>query len=217
MSDFTAQLIDMGVAPNQARAFSEPLRAAMALNDIIGRVRVSAFLAHACLESAHLSRLEENLRYTDPERIARIFRTGFDLDGDRHVDPEEIEFAKGYVRNPERLANRAYANRNGNGDEASGDGWRYRGRGIFQITGRAVYRAASLGVGLGAAYLHRPELVALPTDAAMSAAWYWRSNDCNQLVESGRFDATTRVINGPAMLHKAERRALFDLALSIFE
>ncbi|VFS40942.1 Predicted chitinase [Serratia liquefaciens] len=64
------------------------------------------------------------------------------------VDPDEIEFARGYVRRPEKLANRAYANRGGNGPEASGDGWRYRGRGLIQTTFKNNYRAAGNAWGL---------------------------------------------------------------------
>lgn len=202
-------LIDLGVAPNQARRFAEPLKATMALHDITTPQRQAAFLAHAVIESARFASLEENLRYSDPERIARIFRTGFDLDRDRVVDPEEIEFAKGFIRQPQKLANRAYANRNGNGDESSGDGWLFRGRGIFMVTGRGVYREASLGVGMGSVYLLRPELVAEPDDACLTAGWYWASRKCNQMIDAENFDATTRAINGPGMLHAKERAALF--------
>ena len=208
------QLIDLGVTPNNARTFADPLTAAMALNDILEARRRAAFLAHAVIESARFTAMEENMRYSDPERIARIFRTGFDLDGDRKVDPEDIEFAKAFVRNPQALANRAYANRNGNGDEASGDGWLFRGRGIFQLTGRANYLAASQGVNLGQVYVIRPELVAKPVDACATAAWFWRSKGCNELIDAGNFAGTTRAINGPAMLHAAERLALYHDGLT---
>lgn len=206
-------LIEMGVGPTQARLYAEPLMAAMALYDIQGQVRTSAFLAHALVESANLTATDENMRYSDPARIARIFRSGFDLDRDRVVDPEEIEFARGFVRQPQKLANRVYANRNGNGDEASGDGWLFRGRGIFQLTGRGNYAAASLGCGVGMLYVLTPDEVATPTHAALTAAWYWTKAGCNQLADAGRFDDTTRRINGPAMLHAAERRAFFDQAM----
>lgn len=210
------ELIEIGVAPTQARQFADPLRAAMALHDISTPQRQAAFIAHCMIESAGFTALEENLRYSDPARIARIFRSAFDLDGDRVVDPEEVEFAKAFVRQPEKLANRAYANRNGNGDEASGDGWKFRGRGLFQLTGRANYRAASQGCGMGAVYLNRPDLVATPSDAALTAAWFWASNGCNQLVDQGNFQMTTRVINGPAMLHAQERFAAFEEGLHAF-
>lgn len=199
------QLIRAGIHPTQAKAFAEPLRAAMAMHDISTAQRQAGFIAQAAYESANFSRLEENLYYTT-EKAARA---AFGARVVPHLDR--------ILRNPQAMANFVYAGRNGNGDEASGDGWRYRGRGIFQLTGRANYRAASAGLGLGMAYVHAPERVAEPSDAALTAAWFWRSNDCNQLVESGNFDMTTRVINGPAMLHKAERRALFGLALSVFE
>lgn len=210
------RLIAAGVNPTQAKAFADPLKAAMALFDIDTDERQAAFLAQAMIESTRFTDLEENLRYSDPVRIATIFRSGFDLDRDRVVDPEEIEFAKGFIRQPEKLANRAYANRNGNGNEASGDGWSFRGRGLFQLTGRANYKEAAEGVGLGSVYLQRPELVAQPSDAALTAAWFWQSRGCNQLIDADNFDATTRLINGPAMLHKHERAAAFHHNLTAF-
>lgn len=210
-------LVASGVSVTQARLFAEPLKAAMALFDISNPQRKSIFLGEAMVESTNLSVLEENLRYSDPRRIAMIFKTGFDLDRDGIVDPEEVEFAKGFVRNPKALANRAYANRNGNGNEASGDGWRYRGRGLFQLTGRENYLKASAGVGLGAVYVHNPDLVAMPSDACLTAAWYWHSRGCNQLADLGNVDACTRAINGKAMLHAEERRKASALAFRMHE
>lgn len=199
------RLISAGVHPTQAKAFAEPLKAAMALFDISTDARIAAFLAQAMIESQSFTRLEENLFYTTPARIDAVFSA-----------VKSIEEATLYVRNPQRLANKVYANRNGNGDEASGDGWAFRGRGLFQLTGRANYKAASEGVGLGSVYVQRPELVAQPSDASLTAAWYWSSRGCNQLIDAGNFDATTRLINGPAMLHKHERAAAFHHNLSAF-
>ena len=206
-------LIESGVAVTQARLFAEPLKASMALFDISTPERKSIFLGQAMVESTGLTALEEGLSYRDPVRIATIFKTGFDLNRNTVVDPHEVEFAKGFVRKPKELANRAYANRNGNGDEASGDGWRYRGRGLFQLTGRENYVKASVGVGLGAVYVHNPDLVAQPSDACLTAAWFWTSKGCNQLADMGNVDACTRLINGKAMLHAKERRAASDKAL----
>lgn len=210
-------LVASGVSVTQARLFAEPLKAAMALYDISTPQRQSIFLGEMIVETTNLTKFEEDLRYTDPKRIATIFKTGFDLDRDGIVDPEEIEFAKAYVRNPKALANRAYANRNGNGDEASGDGWRYRGRGGFQLTGKENYIKASQGVGLGAVYVHNPDLVALPSDACLTAAWFWMSKGCNQLADLGNVDACTRIINGKAMLHANKRREAADRALRMHE
>lgn len=157
------------------------------------------------IESQGFTLLEENLYYTTPSRINAFFRA---VDSDAE--------ASLYVRNPKRLANKVYANRNGNGDEASGDGWAFRGRGLFQLTGRANYKSASEGVGMGAVYLHKPNLVSDPSDACLTAAWYWQSKGCNQLIDAGDFDRTTRMINGPAMLHKHERAEAFHHNLAVF-
>jgi len=199
------QLIACGVHPTQARLFGEPLRAAMKLNAIDTEAREAAFIAQCIVESQNFTRLEENLFYTTPARINAIFSAV-------KTDEEAVK----YTRNPKALANKVYANRNGNGNEESGDGWTYRGRGLFQLTGRANYKAASEGCGLGAAYLWRPDLVAMPSDACLTAAWYWRVNGANQAIDNGMFDATTKAINGPAMMHRHERAAAFAQALEVF-
>lgn len=195
-------LTAMGVSITPAKQFAEPLKASMALFDISTPERQSAFIAQCLAESDRLTSLEEDLFYTTERAAVAAF-------GKRAV-PRLTDI----LRNPKGMANFAYANRNGNGDEASGDGWRYRGRGLFQLTGKTNYQKASVGVGLGAVYLHSPELVAQPSDACLTAAWYWQSNGCNQLIDAGRFDATTRAINGPAMLHADRRLALFKVASS---
>lgn len=199
-----AQLIAAGIAPTQARLFLEPLRAAFARFQIDTRPRIAAFIAQAAHESANFTRLEELLYYRTPERLLTVWPRRFAGLGD----------AAHFIRNPRALANRVYANRLGNGDEASGDGWRYRGRGIFQLTGRANYLAA--GVALGQDYKTHPELVALPTDAALTAGWYWASTHLNELADSAQIDAITERINGPAMLGQVERRSNFDEALRAF-
>lgn len=198
-------LIASGVRPTQARAFAEPLRAAMALYDISTPARQAGFVAQCIVESDQLTSLEEDLRYTTEGAAVRAF-------GSR-----VLPHLGRLLRNPKAMANFAYANRNGNGDEASGDGWLFRGRGLFQLTGRENYRRASIGVGLGGVYLIRPELVAQPSDACLTAAWYWQSNGCNQLVDAGQFDRTTKLINGPAMLHRQKRADTFALALDAFK
>lgn len=206
MADHVAQLIAAGVHPTQAKLFSEPLKAAMALFAIDTPTRQAAFIAQCLIESAKFTRLEENLYYTTPERIRAVFPSRV----------LSLPDAATLARNPEALANRVYANKNGNGDEASGDGWLYRGRGLFQLTGRANYANASQGAGLQDQYLIYPERVAKPSDACLTAAWYWWDNDCNELIDSGNFDATTRKINGPAMMHRHERAEAFDDALRAF-
>lgn len=198
-------LIDAGVAPTQACAFAQPLAEACARFGIEGRLPLAAFLAQALHESARLTALEESLWYRDPVRIASIFRSAF-------RSPSE---AAPFARSPERLANRVYAGRLGNGDEASGDGWRYRGRGLFQLTGRDNYHRAALA--LDRPYLEQPELVAQPRDAALTAAWYWSSRRLSELALTNDVDAITRAVNGPAMLGRRERADLYAKALEALD
>lgn len=181
-----------------------PVIAAMAEFGIDTPKRQAAFLAQVGHESTSFTVLSESLYYRDPRRIATIFRTGFDLDGDRVVDPEEIEFARGYVCKPEKLANRAYANRGGNGPESSGDGWRYRGRGLIQTTFKNAYRAA--GNALGLDLLGNPDLLVQPLPAARSAGFFWFSNNLNSYADKGDFKGLTRHINS-GMLGMDDRLA----------
>lgn len=197
-------LIDAGASPTQARAFALPIDRACRRFGIGSTLAVGAFVAQAMHESAGLTALEESLWYRDPARIAQVFRTAF----------RDAAAAAPFARAPERLANRVYACRLGNGDEASGDGWRFRGRGLFQLTGRDNYARA--GAACGRPYVEAPELVAQPEDAALTAAWYWHSRGLTALAEAGDIDAVTRAINGPAMLGRHERAALYARALRAF-
>lgn len=200
-----AQLIAAGIDPTAARLFAEPLEAAFFRFRIDTAARRAAFVAQAAHESAGFTRLEELLYYRTPERIHAVFK--------RLRPLGMAELAK-LCRNPRGLANKAYANVNGNGDEDSGDGWRYRGRGLFQLTGRANYMAA--GDALAQDYKANPEMVALPMHAALTAAWYWAAMGLNEKADSAQIDAITRAINGPAMLAADERRSQYDEALRAF-
>lgn len=183
-----ASLIAMGVSATQAKQFAEPLKAACALFDISTRRRIAAFIAQCSHESVGFAKLEEDLYYTRADHIARVFES--------RIPSESI--ARSLARKPQALANVVYSGKNGNGDPASGDGWKYRGRGLLQLTGRANYAAAA--EDLGRPYLERPELVAQPSDAALTAAWFWGSKGLNALADKGDLASITRKINGPAML-----------------
>lgn len=187
------QLVACGIAPTQAREFLTPLWAACRRFEITTPARLAGFLANACVESKNLSDLEENLFYRTPERVRQVFPTRV---------PSLAEAAK-FCRAPEALANRVYSLKNGNGDEASGDGWRFRGRGIFQLTGRHNY--ADAGQALGLDLIASPGDVAKPLTAALTAGWFWHVNKCNLLADASNWDAITRAVNGPAMLHRADR------------
>jgi len=199
-----AALIAAEVAPSQARTFAVPLSIACERFDITTRARVAGFLAQCIVESEHFVSLEERLYYRRAERIWEVFH--------RLRQRGMNEVAK-LARNPRALANAAYAHVNGNGDEASGDGWRYRGRGLKMLTGRGNY--ADAAVALRRPYVKSPELVALPPDACLTAAWYWHTNRCNALADSAQWDAITKAVNGPGMLKRAERRSITDELLQV--
>jgi putative chitinase len=195
-----------------AGVFVPALNRAMARFDITSPVRQAAFIAQLGHESAQLTKLSESLYYKDPERVAQLFKYGFDLNQNGRVDPAEVEFAKGYVRNSEKLANRVYGGRYGNGPEASGDGYRYRARGAIGITFRDNYRLC--GKALGLPLVERPELLEQPEYAALSAAWFWWDRGLNELADAGLFDRITRVING-GNNGEADRRTLWAVAKEV--
>lgn len=178
-----------------AGRYVNELNMAMAEFQITGRVRQASFIAQIGHESAQLSRVSENLNYGAPGLLS-TFR--------RHFSPAD---AQTYARQPERIANRAYANRNGNGNEASGDGWKYRGRGLIQITGRSNYAACGLALGLD--LINHPELLELPLNACRSAAWFWYAAGLNAAADAGdQLYITKRINGGTNGLH--ERLAFFE-------
>jgi putative chitinase len=199
-----ATLIAAGVQPTQARIFADPLAKACDRFDITTAPRVAGFLAQCRVESANFTALEEGLFYRSPERIGEVFK---------RLRPRGQDGLAKLARNPQALANAAYAHINGNGDEASGDGWRYRGRGLKQLTGRANY--ADAAEALGRPYIEQPDLVAQPEDACLTAAWFWHSAKGNLLADAERWDAITRAVNGPGMLQADLRRQYAQDALRV--
>lgn len=165
-------------------------------SEVTTPAHVAEFLAHTGHESAHLNMMRENLNYS-ARGLRAVWPTRFPT----------AEVAASYARRPEQIANRVYANRLGNGSEESGDGWRYRGRGLIQITGKANYAAA--GQELGLKLVERPALLEDPVHAASSALWFWQSRglhlDTDDLLED------TRKING-GLNGLADRKALLERA-----
>jgi putative chitinase len=163
--------------------------------------RQAMFLAQLAHESGSFRFVEENLNYS-VEALQRVFKKYFPTD----------ELALMYARQPEKIANRVYANRMGNGEESSGDGWKYRGRGIIQLTGKDNYAAFSLKANNNA--LLEPDLVAEPELAAMSAGWFWDTNGLNKLSDAGDVRAVTRRING-GFNGLADREAKYNKLITI--
>lgn len=170
------------VKPQTLEIFYEPLVAAMDEFGIDTPARVSGFLAQCAHESGNFTAVRENLNYS-ADGLRRVFPKYF-----RDVD------ANDYHRQPEKIANRVYANRMGNGDEESGDGWRYRGRGLIQLTGRDNYAACSMDLQID--LLEDPSYLETPEGAARSAAWFWWKNGLNNFADKNDIVGMTKRING---------------------
>lgn len=201
--DLVAALVATGVAPALAREWADPLAAAAALFGIRDRDRprrLAAFVAQCVHESARFTRLDEDLRYRNPARLDELFTA---VRG-------AADAAALIQLGPEAIANRVYSHRNGNGPESSGDGWRFRGRALLQITGRGNYAAAA--AACRRPYVEHPELLLQPSDAALASAWWWTAHGCNAPADRGDVAGVTAVIN-PAMAGAEQRAALYRRAL----
>ena len=167
--------------------------------------RMAAFMAQCAHESGGFTALEENLNYK-PATLRKLFGKYFPTD----------ELAAQYCSKPnkqEAIANRIYANRMGNGPEESGDGFKYKGRGLIQLTGKDNYTffAGSLGISVeeAAEYMHTFE------GAAQSACWFWETNNLNQYADSGDIVTMTKRING-GTIGLDDRIKHYEEALHIF-
>lgn len=145
--------------------------------------RLAAFIAQCAHESGNFRVLRENLNYK-AQSLMKTWPSRFPT----------MEIAKQYEKNPEKIANKVYANRMGNRDEASGDGWRYLGRGLIQLTGKENYQwfAASLEMDVE----DLPEYMGTFEGAVQSACWFFESNDLNKYSDAGDILTLTKKING---------------------
>jgi len=165
--------------------------------------RIAAFLAQTAHESGGFTAVKENLNY-GAKGLMGTFKKYF---------PNE-EIAKQYERQPEKIANRVYANRMKNGDEASGDGFKFRGRGLIQLTGRDNYtrfaKASDMTLDEVVAYLETP------AGAVASAGWFWDVNKLNIYCDKDDFVGLTRRING-GTIGLEDRKHHYEIALKAFK
>lgn len=145
-------------------------------------LRMAHFLAQIAVESSELRTVEENLNYS-AKGLLSTFPKYF-----------TAAIAKLYARNPQKIANRVYANRYGNGDEASGDGWRYRGRGLIQLTFKANYKNYKDFCGYDV--VNNPELLSRPLGATRCTFWFWKKRNLNILADADNVVAIRKAING---------------------
>lgn len=181
----------------------ESVRNTCRLFQIETKPQIAAFLAQTAHESAGYTRLTENLNYS-AEVLMKVWPKRF---------PTKI-IADAFARKPELIANQVYSNRMGNGPVQSGDGWRYRGRGLKQLTGKDNYVRCAQALGVDIA--QEPSRLSTPAYAALSAGWFWQNNGCGSLAEAGEFEQLTKRING-GLLGLEDRKARYGRVLKALE
>jgi putative chitinase len=163
--------------------------------------RVAAFVAQSAHESGNFTALHENLNYR-AETLRKIFPKYF-------TDTTAAQFA----HNPEAIANRVYANRMGNSTEESGDGYKYCGRGLIQLTGKSNYQAFAESIETPVEQI--PEFLQTFEGAVQSACWFWEANNLNQYADSGDIVTMTKRING-GTIGLEDRQKHYNHALHVF-
>ena len=161
----------------------EPLEEVFHRYEINTPERQAAFIGQCAHESMNFTKLEENMNYS-AEGLMKTWPSRFPT----------LESAKPYHRNPEKIANKVYAGRMGNGPEETGEGWLYHGRGLIQLTGKDNYTLA--GDALGMDFVHSPDYVLVPKYAALTAGWYWNKRGLNKEADAKDFTGMTKKING---------------------
>jgi putative chitinase len=181
--------------------FVEPLNDVMEFYEINNPKRISMFLAQVGHESGGLRTIKENLNYS-ADGLKRVFPKYF-----RDVNPAD------YAKKPEKIANRVYGGRMGNGPESTGDGYRYCGRGLIQLTGKSNYEAFAADMGWPLA--EATEWLSTEEGAAWSAGWFWDSRELNQWADKGDILTVTKKING-GTIGLEDRKSHYEAALEIF-
>lgn len=189
------QLAEMHIDPS----WLDALTAAFARFEINTPERQAAFIGQCAHESANFKTLQENLNYS-AKGLNATWPSRF---------PSEAE-AQPYHRQPEKIANKVYSGRMGNLDE--GDGWKYRGRGLIQLTGKDNYRLASDALAVD--FIADPDLVLTKEYAALTAAWYWNKRGLNKEADAKDFTGMTKKING-GVIGLADRVAHINTALGV--
>ena len=176
-----------------------PLNQVFVKYDLDTPKRQAAFIGQCAVESANFTRLQENLNYS-AQRLTQVWPSRF----------PNISMAEPYANNPEKLADFVYAGRMGNLQD--GDGWKFHGRGLIQLTGRENY--ANCGSGIGVDLIDNPDLLLTPQYAVLSAGWFWNKKGLNALADTQEYGAMTRRING-GLTGLDERIAKITKALQV--
>jgi len=180
----------------------EALSSVMPKYEIDSTQRVAAFIAQCTHESGGFKRLKENLNYK-AESLVKVFPKYF----------PSLDLAKQYAHDQEKIANRVYGGRMGNGDESSSDGYRYRGRGLIQLTGKNNYTKFAESIGMEVEMV--PALLESFEGAVESACWFWKTNNLNQYADAGDILTMTKRING-GTIGLEDRIKHYNHALEVF-
>jgi putative chitinase len=206
-----------GVSQELAERWLPHVQGALARFGINTPMQVAAWIAQCAHESAGFKTLTENLNYS-ADTMAAVWPSRFAVLGP-DKKPVKVKgknqpnkFALALHRQPEAIANTVYANRMANGNIESGEGWKYRGRGLKQLTGKDNYTRC--GQGLNMDLVGNPDLLLTPEGASLSAAWFWSTNKCGPIADSGDFVALTKKING-GTIGLEDRQKRYNAVLAV--
>jgi putative chitinase len=166
-------------------------------------IRIAGFLSQCSHESCGFRVTKENLNY-GASALLSLFPKHFDA-----------ATAAAYAHQQERIANRIYGGRMGNGVEATGDGWKYRGRGYIQLSGKDDYAAFDTDSGAGGLIVSTPDLVVQPDQAALSGGWFWKKNDINRFADVRDVVGMTKAVNN-GLIGLDDREKLWSRAIAVF-
>ena len=210
-------MVAAGIKRDVAEKWLPYVEQALARFDILSEKQVAAWLAQTAHESGGYVQLSENLNYSDiglagtwPNRFAEIDPATKKPKKDAKGFNIPNKFAKALHRNPEAIANVVYGGRLGNGPIESGEGWKHRGMGLKQLTGKENQKKC--GDALGVDFIAKPELLLQPEYASLSAAWFWVDKKCGQLADADDFVGLTKRING-ATIGLADREKRYKSVL----
>lgn len=203
------QLVAAGVKPTLAQQWIEAIQRACSEFEIETPRQIAGFLGQCAHETGGFTVLEENLNYS-ADTMAAVWPNRFAVLG-QDRKPVKIKgknqpnkFALALHRKPEAIANVVYSNRMGNGSIESGDGWKYRGRGLKQLTGKD--NVSRCGKALNVDLVKHPEFLLTPTYAARSAAWFWKENKLSVFADAWDIVGLTKRVNG-GLIGLSDRQA----------
>ena len=182
--------------------------------------RIAAFIAQTSHESGGYTMLTENLNYRAATLAACWPNRFAELGPNKKPKRTEkgalipTKLAESIAGKPELIANLVYSGRMGNGPAESGEGWKYRGRGLKQLTGK--YNYEKCGKDLGVDFVGNPDLLLEPIYAARSAGWFWKSNNLSPFADSGDIEGMTKKING-GLIGIDQRKKLYQAVLAVIE